>query len=582
MSLLAELKRRKVFRVSIAYLVAGWIVIQVATTVVPHLALPAWVPRFVTLIVLLGFPVAVVLAWAFDLTPSGVRRAPQLRTGPSVYLLAVLLAAAASAWYVLSGPVDEEPAPTSIAVLPFVNMSSDPENEYLADGISEEILNSLVAAGELDVVGRTSSFRFKERNEDLRTIGALLDVANILEGSVRRTGDRVRVTAQLVRTSDGYHLWSETYDRTLTDILDVQLDIAESVNRALDVVLDDMQRKRMFDAQVRDVEAYIAFQKGRELFNRSHSQGIDMEMLEQSAVHFSTAIEREPAFAEAYLFRADYWSHILQDKVDESTLDTAYKNYLSDLRAAHSYAVSPVMRAHSMLGYTLASDSWRTLAADWEAMLRTDGCVTAGWEEVGVVLGYEQKLHEQALRQLRCGPMDITHYYSVMKTAVWAGRPKTALEWRDKAHGRIEDSLLLLSLQISALLILEQPDKARKLLPSQQINNMYAAMIAAADGRVEEARAFASAATPGQDTSWVDINALVASAAAGERDLANQFAAHLDGNPIGPMQLLWATSACLCGAPFDLDATPNFAARLKESGLPWPPPARIRMPAKDW
>src|SRR5436190_8727033 len=203
-------------------------------------------------------------------------------------------------------------APRSIAVLPFVNMSTDAENEFFSDGLSEEILNSLARIDGMQVVGRTSSFQFKGRNQDLREIGEKLGVAAVLEGSVRREGGRARITAQLIRTSDGIHLWSETYDRTLEDSFAVQLDIAEQVAGVLDVVLDDKQRATMRKAGVKNVDAFIAYQKGWKLYADAHAKPeIDLFAgLRAANGEFEKATSLEPEFFEAHFGKADLYEHL--------------------------------------------------------------------------------------------------------------------------------------------------------------------------------------------------------------------------------------------------------------------------------
>ncbi|HQX26153.1 MAG TPA: adenylyl cyclase, partial [Pseudomonadota bacterium] len=306
MSFLAELKRRNVHKVGAAYLVAAWLLIQVAATMAPQLQLPEWAPRLITLILLIGFPIALILAWFLERTPEGLKAEPAAQGNKRVVGAAIVLAALAVGWYLRGQPVAEQgpspggdarwtvagagkaemgpesisgsvtstatgPSPPkidsgpisaprrSVAVLPFVNMSGDAEQEYFADGLSEEILNSLTRIDGMQVAGRTSSFQFKGKNEDLRSIGQKLGVASVLEGSVRRGKGAMRITAQLIRVSDGIHVWSQTYDRAPDDTLAVQLDIAEHVASALDVVLDDVQRERMRASGVQNVEAFIAF-----------------------------------------------------------------------------------------------------------------------------------------------------------------------------------------------------------------------------------------------------------------------------------------------------------------------------------
>ena len=296
MSLFEELKRRNVFRVGIAYLVLGWVVIQITDTVAPALNLPDWTLALVTWIGIIGFPFAVLIAWAFELTPEGIKREHEVDRSQSIthvtgrkfdFAIIGLLVVALGfvVWDAYLSELDEvlvtetpveaiEPAPVeealtataSIAVLPFVNMSSDSEQEYFSDGLSEEILNLLTRISGLKVIARTSSFVFKGKNEDVRTIGQMLDVSTVLEGSVRKSGERVRITAQLIDVSDGAHLWSETYDRTLTDIFAVQDDVAAAIIDALQIhVGANPTRGRPTD----NAEAYALFLEARAAMNRS-------------------------------------------------------------------------------------------------------------------------------------------------------------------------------------------------------------------------------------------------------------------------------------------------------------------------
>jgi len=265
MSIFAELKRRNVIRVAVAYVITAWLILQVADVVLGNIDAPGWVFRTILLVLVLGSPLAMLFAWAYELTPEGLKRESEVDRAASVThetgrkldraIITVLICAVAYfAFDKFSGhspganvtaadtttsnmAVSTAVAKSSIAVLPFVNMSSDPEQEYFSDGISEELLNLLAKIPQFQVAGRTSSFAFKGANDDLRVIGDSLGVHNILEGSVRKGGDRVRITAQLVKVDDGFHLWSETYDRKLTDILAVQDEIATAVVDQLKVKL---------------------------------------------------------------------------------------------------------------------------------------------------------------------------------------------------------------------------------------------------------------------------------------------------------------------------------------------------------
>ena len=294
MSFFAELRRRNVIRVALAYVVASWLLVQVVELAADAFAAPDWVLKLLITLLAIGLVPTLVFAWVYELTPEGIRRESDIAPAESITAhtakkldLAVigLLVAAMGLFGVVhlggvgrapdSEPrVAEAPAPQpdptqpqatgdapelSIAVLPFVNMSADPENEYFADGLSEELLNVLAKIKELKVAGRTSSFHFKGRNEDLRQIGETLGVANILEGSVRRQGDRVRITAQLVQASDGFHLWSETYDRRMDDIFAIQDEISEAVASALRVTLLGESAVAAAKSQVIAPEVYSRF-----------------------------------------------------------------------------------------------------------------------------------------------------------------------------------------------------------------------------------------------------------------------------------------------------------------------------------
>lgn len=273
-NLFTELKRRNVFKVATVYAVVSWLILQVLNSVVPIIEAPEWVSKVILIMLVAGFPIALLFAWAFEMTPEGVKQTDSKLARP--YGLAVLTAGllAAGAWYYFGAAPTTESAPAaqlealstpalptaedkSIAVLPFVDMSAAGDQEYLGDGITEEILNVLVRSRDLRVVGRTSSFAFKGKNQDLRAIGEALGVAYILEGSVRKAGERVRVTAQLVKASDGFHLWSETYDRTLSDIFALQDEIAASISTALETSLDfggaNLSASRTTNAQANEL-----------------------------------------------------------------------------------------------------------------------------------------------------------------------------------------------------------------------------------------------------------------------------------------------------------------------------------------
>jgi TolB-like protein/Tfp pilus assembly protein PilF len=295
MSLIDELKRRNVFKVAAAYLVVGWLLIQVASTVAPQLNLPEWAPRLVTFIILLGFPIALVLAWVLDVTPEGIKVEKAPVGNKRMIAIAAILALLAIGWYWRGRPAPTAVDARSIAVLPFVNMSEDKSNEYFSDGISEEILNVLARVADLRVAARTSSFSFRAQEKEVPLIGRELNVRMVLEGSVRKQGERVRVTAQLIDASNGYHVWSQTYDRDLKDIFAIQDEIAGAIANELKLKLDAAHTGGATVADTSDLVAYQLYLKAMGLWTARGEQN-----LLQAEVLFKAALKRDPNYAKAW------------------------------------------------------------------------------------------------------------------------------------------------------------------------------------------------------------------------------------------------------------------------------------------
>lgn len=306
-----QLKRRRVFRTAALYAVVGWILIEVSDVVFPALEMPDWSLKLVILLVLLGFPIAMLLAWAFDVTPEGVRRSgagageggTSRRAHPllqGVVIAAIGAGVVYAAYSRFSSPAVASDDLRSIAVLPFVNISGDPDNEYFSDGLSEELINALAGVPELKVAARTSSFAYKGRNEDVRTIARDLGVATILEGSVRRSGNQVRITVQFIKADDGYHLWSESYDRELEDIFAIQEEIARAITEKLQVQLAGGD-ERLVKRATTDVEAYDFYLRGRYGLGTADSE----ESLRQAIRLFEQAVGRDSTYASAHAGIAD-------------------------------------------------------------------------------------------------------------------------------------------------------------------------------------------------------------------------------------------------------------------------------------
>lgn len=282
-ALWAELGRRNVVRMAIAYCALAWLVLQVASLLLPTFEIPTWVMRLLVLLAVLGFPFALLFSWHYAWTDAGLVR--ETRTAGDT----------AAATPQPSEPAARPPAAASIAVLPLVNMSSDREQDYFSDGLSEELLNLLAQVPGLHVAGRTSSFSFKDGQATIGQIGRALNVATVLEGSVRKSGSQLRITAQLIKADDGYHLWSQAYDRELTDIFAVQDEIAAAVVAALKLHLLPAQQPSTADHHIPGPAAYQHFLLGRQLLNRASEDGF-----RRAVTEFGKAVALEPEYAAAF------------------------------------------------------------------------------------------------------------------------------------------------------------------------------------------------------------------------------------------------------------------------------------------
>ena len=324
-----ELKRRNVFKVATAYTIASWLLAQIANVLEEALSLPSWFDTVIVSTLIIGFPIALIFAWAFELTPEGIKKSKEVditesvtnRTGKKLnrVIISVLSIALffvlterfffAEASFIENQQDSADIETASIAVLPFVNMSADQSNEYFSDGLSEELLNGLAKIDGMQVAGRTSSFQFKGTNPDLRDVGSVLGVKHILEGSVRKSGNRVRITAQLIQADNGFHLWSETYDRELTanDIFDIQEEITRKVITELKVKLLPQENIAISEQPTEDIEAYNAFLEATQIETSRRPEDI-----EAAIELYKQAVRIDPSFSLAYA-RLAYTYNLLYD-----------------------------------------------------------------------------------------------------------------------------------------------------------------------------------------------------------------------------------------------------------------------------
>src|SRR6266404_1599388 len=365
----AELKRRNVYKVAVAYAVVGWLLVQVATQVFPFFEIPNWAVRLVVLLLIIGFPIALIIAWAFEATPEGIKRTEaadaagqRSRGGAWIYIVLVGAALSVGLFFVgryTAGRATPRPASAelrrgeqsevapavpgkSIAVLPLINESGDPKDEYFSDGLSEELIAALAQINGLKVIGRSSSFRFKDRKEEPKTIGEKLGVSTLLDGTVRKQGDRVRIVAALVNATDGIQLWTRTFDRELKDIFAVQQEIAKAVAESLKVTLLGSQDRPAQRSASSNVEAHNAYLQGH-----FHFQRRNLEDYRKAVGYFDQAIRLDPDYALAYAERSEAWTFI-GDLTGQR--EPAWSKARSD--AERAVAIAPALaEAHAALGW---------------------------------------------------------------------------------------------------------------------------------------------------------------------------------------------------------------------------------------
>jgi TolB-like protein/Flp pilus assembly protein TadD len=370
MAFFAELKRRRVGKVAIAYGAVAWGVTEGASVVLPALFVPEWAMTAIVIFLLVGFPIAMVLAWVFDVSPEGIQRTEPMRDAApqmqfrlrAAYGIVVLVAMAGLGYLLYERGVGRAHAGephSSIAVLPFTNLSGDPGKDYFSDGMSEELLNLLARVPGLQVAARTSAFAYKGRNVDIREVGKELGVETVLEGSVRQAGGKVRITAQLIDTETGFHLWSETYDRELKDIFAVQDEIAKAIVERLKIQLapEEQQLAQRDQAPTHNVEAYEQYLQGRAIWKRRGEPNI------RSAIDlYQAALARDPAFARAHAALGS--AYVVMPGYTEEKGDEERYFHMAEESARQALALDPkIGEAHAVLAQ-INSDRGNLLDAE--------------------------------------------------------------------------------------------------------------------------------------------------------------------------------------------------------------------------
>src|SRR6266700_583089 len=360
----AELRRRNVYKVAVAYAVISWLLIQAASILLPTFEAPAWVMKVLVVLLGLGFVIAVFISWAFELTPEGMKRTSEIspdevipywskRKFATLIIGVAVIAAGLLAFQLLRAPrlaITPKSSAKSIAVLPLLNESGDPKDEYFSDGLSEELIAALAQIRQLKVIGRSSSFRFKDRKEESKTIGEKLGVTTLLEGTVRKQGERVRIVAELINAADGIELWTQTFDRELKDIFAVQEEIAAAVASSLKVTLLGLDERSSAKPATKNTEAHNAY-----LLGHYHFQRRNLEDHRKAVAHFDEAIRLDPDYALAYAERSEAWT-LIGDLSGQGK--TAWPKARED--AEKAVAIAPTLaETHAALGWVRCFTEWK-------------------------------------------------------------------------------------------------------------------------------------------------------------------------------------------------------------------------------
>jgi serine/threonine-protein kinase len=432
----SELKRRNVYKVAIAYGVVAWLLLQAASILFPTFEAPPWTMKIFVAVTAFGFPIALIIAWAFELTPEGLKRtefADELPTKSArsrawIYVVVVAGAISVSLFFLgrYSAPrnVSESAnvAAKSIAVLPLVNTSADAANDYFSDGLSEELIALLAKIPDLKIIGRSSSFLFKGKPDDSRSIGEKLGVANLLEGSVRKQGDRVRIVAELINAADGRMLWSETYDRELKDVFAVQSEIATAVTEQLKIKLLGTPAKSDAAPSNDNLAAYNALQQGTFYFRLSTEEGT-----RKATEFYDEAIRLDPNYALAHANLSLAWRQLGATWLGGGVeANEAYAKARNEAQVALSLAPN-LSTAHEALGFVLLISDFDFAGAEAE-LGKAEKLAPADAGPKGalcILFGAQGRLAEAenvARQTLALDPLGVTRYFNLARILIGGGR----------------------------------------------------------------------------------------------------------------------------------------------------------------
>lgn len=586
MSLMSELKRRSVFKVGATYLVVAWLAIQAASILLPTFEAPPWTMRVFVLFMFIGFPIALVMAWVFEVGGGGVRVEGGGREDLKFYGLIGAIAALAFGWYHFGQPAVRAPEPIasderSIAVLPFVNMSEDPANEYFSDGIAEEILNVLAKSPELRVAARTSSFSFKGQNLEIPDIARELKVRMVLEGSVRKQGGKVRITAQLIDAEEGFHLWSETYDRDLKDVFAIQDEIARAIAKALKLKLAEGGAGPALgaDGEGIDLEAYDLYLRALGLLPkrdyRELAQAVDL--LERSVAKAPTFARAQANLSIAYTLFAQYSPDAPRPALMLKATQAAHRALAADPHSAEAFGALGLIVANQL------EDGTATAVMLHERAIALNPSFAAGHTWLALSLrnaGRWREAERENRLALELDPQSLNIY--------------TNLAWHMAAEGRLDESRALLDRKleitpdsltgqaemagldiIAGNLAAARQRLAQVIADDQRSQRLFADLFEALGGRKPKQAVAAALAAGMADSMRPEVNAyvrprlvLIALLALGARDHALQFVeqsvseAQTGKRDLGVMRI-----SLISAAVGDLRCEPRFQAAMARVDL---------------
>lgn len=528
-----ELRYRNVLRVAAAYVVLGWLIAQVADLVASVFKLPDWFMQMLIVLLLLGLPVALVLAWAYELTPEGVKKAWEVpadapkdpRAGRVLNIVTIVTLVIVIGWLAWDKLHRSTPAPLStdksIAVLPFDDFSPAGDQAWFADGLTEEILNSLARTTDLQVASRTSSFAYRDSSEDIPAIAGALGVEHILEGSVRRAGNRLRVTAQLIRAADDKHLWSETFDGRSDDSIQIQEEIAFEIANALQTAMDPEELARMVSAGTRSVEAWETYLRGLALDAQVSDQN-DLDRVYDVIAVFEEASSMDPSFADAQLQLAEKW---------EKQLDPTSLHYVpsgpprSEKRLRYEKAINAAIK-HARSDMTRLEAEMRAAAFDVrladqvalaERMVELEPGRRIGWAWLAYlyqIIGEFEKARDAGFEGwAREATIDVRD--GAIIENVHRASPQDAVTLVDEALQSPSPTANVIYQSHRALLAVGQIERAAGLIDMyrERANDEEGVLImrlrqACAEDRVAEADALYEALDPGSNVQWLYLKTL--------------------------------------------------------------------------